>query len=316
MKKTVLIVTLLAMFAAAGCKKEVDKKKDDTSLAKKYAMYKLNVYQEKELQKILTLISKAESVDLLANEKVLINKKDVDVAKIKLSDDKVGYLKSEFLADKPVIFTESTKSYVRNNTTSDISDTIPRGTLGFITAEKGQWVQVFIGNYYNEKGEKKWLENKWVQGGFISDEKLVADARNYEESVRKINDVSTTVNDINNAKSSLEEMSKGSSLFAELAKEKLAELRLRQGNSPETDLSSEKISPEKARTVNSKGGLRMRDNPDQKSQIIVVIPEGEKVELLEVTGDEVTISGATGKWSKVRWKYKSGWVFGGFLTAK
>ena len=307
-----LLITALAL--GAGCKKDGDKKKDENALAKKYAMYKLNVYQDRELSKVLALISKAESVDLLGSEKALIGKKEVDVSRIRLSDDKTGYLKSEFLADRPVIFTESTKAFVRNNPTSDIYDTVPRGTLAFITAEKAQWFQIFIGNYYNEKGEKKYLESKWVQGGFIYDEKLINDARNYEQAVWKITDAATTVKDINNAKTILEEISRGSGFYSALAKDKLAELKLRQGDSPETDLSGGNIPAEKSRTVISKGGLRMRETPDQKGEVMVVIPEGDKVELLETTGDEMTISGATGKWSKVKWKEKSGWVFGGFLA--
>jgi uncharacterized protein YgiM (DUF1202 family) len=315
MKRSAAVALGLLLLAYSGCKKDAGKK-EETALAKKYAIYKLNIYQEKDLKKILALISKGESVDLLAIEKIMLNKKEIEIAKIRLSDDKAGYLKAEFLAEKPVIFTENTKAHVRNNSSSDISDTIPKGALGFITGEKGQWAQIFIGNYYDERGNKKYLDGRWVQGGFIFDEKLLPEARSYEDAVKKIYDTASTVKDINQGKTALEELAKGSSIFSLPAKEKLAELKLRQADSPETDLTGENIPPDKVRTVISKGGLRLRDTPDQKGEIITVIPEGEKVEMIEVTGEELTIAGTSGKWSRIRWRDKSGWVFGGFLTAK
>ncbi len=69
-----------------------------------------------------------------------------------------------------------------------------------------------------------------------------------------------------------------------------------------------------ARWISANSGLKMRESPDLNAKLIVVIPYQEKVTLLEEKGEAVTISGATGKWSRVQWQSNKGWVFGGFLS--
>lgn len=65
----------------------------------------------------------------------------------------------------------------------------------------------------------------------------------------------------------------------------------------------------------AKSGLRLRDKPTTKdSKVIGLIPYGERVDLLEETGNEMKIDGANGKWSKVKWLNKTGYAFGGFLS--
>lgn len=68
------------------------------------------------------------------------------------------------------------------------------------------------------------------------------------------------------------------------------------------------------RWVRADVGLNMRENPDINSKIIQVIPDEEMVILLEETGENVSISGETGRWSKIEWRGKTGWVFGGFIS--
>ena len=58
----------------------------------------------------------------------------------------------------------------------------------------------------------------------------------------------------------------------------------------------------------------MRDKADAPGRWWPPVPWKEKVEMLEETGNAVTISGATGKWTKIKWNDKTGWAFGGFLT--
>jgi hypothetical protein len=70
------------------------------------------------------------------------------------------------------------------------------------------------------------------------------------------------------------------------------------------------------RYIATKGGLRMREKPDASAKQVGLVPEGEKVVFLEETGSDITISGATGKWSRVKWGDKTGWVFGGFLSGE
>ncbi|MCP4136514.1 MAG: SH3 domain-containing protein [bacterium] len=65
--------------------------------------------------------------------------------------------------------------------------------------------------------------------------------------------------------------------------------------------------------INAKDGLRMRNNPDVTGTKTGLIPFGTKVEVTEEKSDEITLAGAKGKWSKIKWNKKTGWVFGGFL---
>jgi len=73
-------------------------------------------------------------------------------------------------------------------------------------------------------------------------------------------------------------------------------------------------SSDNSRWVTADVGLRMREAPDLNSKKITTIPYNEEVIFLEETGDKFTISGVTGKWTKVKWEDKTGWVFGGFLS--
>jgi hypothetical protein len=68
------------------------------------------------------------------------------------------------------------------------------------------------------------------------------------------------------------------------------------------------------RWINAQTGLRMRESPDLNAKVIVTIPYGNEVKLSEEQGEEIEISGTAGKWSKIKWMEKEGWVFGGFLS--
>jgi hypothetical protein len=72
--------------------------------------------------------------------------------------------------------------------------------------------------------------------------------------------------------------------------------------------------PQYPRIVHSDGGLRLRSSPELKGTVLGVIPDGTEVQLLEEKSQVLTISGATGKWTRV-WApdQGEGWVFGGFL---
>jgi hypothetical protein len=70
------------------------------------------------------------------------------------------------------------------------------------------------------------------------------------------------------------------------------------------------------RWISADVGLRMRSEPDLSSKTICVIPYTEKVLVKNEIGDEITLSGKTGKWCRVAWKNKEGWVFGGFLAER
>ncbi len=74
-------------------------------------------------------------------------------------------------------------------------------------------------------------------------------------------------------------------------------------------------SESEERFADAKAGLVMRETPAASGKKICVIPNGEVVDLIEETGESVTIAGKSGKWSKVKWNDTTGWVFGGFLKS-
>jgi hypothetical protein len=67
------------------------------------------------------------------------------------------------------------------------------------------------------------------------------------------------------------------------------------------------------RWVNAEAGLHIRDKASIDGNVIGAIPYAEKVMLLYEEDKLETIDGIAGKWSKIRWQEKEGWVFGGFL---
>ncbi|TGL63756.1 SH3 domain-containing protein [Leptospira sarikeiensis] len=80
--------------------------------------------------------------------------------------------------------------------------------------------------------------------------------------------------------------------------------------------SAEKVEPrkiEKIMKVRAGGGLRLRIAPDIKAQKIDVVPDGDVVETFGENGELEIQDGKQGRWVKVKWKKKDGYVFGGFL---
>jgi hypothetical protein len=86
------------------------------------------------------------------------------------------------------------------------------------------------------------------------------------------------------------------------------------------------------RWVNFEEGLPLRDAPDLNGKTIAVIPHFTELVLLEERGAGIEIAGASGRWSRVEWRYNTrikraaapvtgprlpveGWVFGGFLSS-
>src|SRR4030042_2221892 len=73
-------------------------------------------------------------------------------------------------------------------------------------------------------------------------------------------------------------------------------------------------SKENSRWITAGQGLYMREAPDEKSKKIETIPYGKEVTFIEESGEDVTMLNTTGKWTKIEWNGKKGWVFGGFLN--
>lgn len=65
--------------------------------------------------------------------------------------------------------------------------------------------------------------------------------------------------------------------------------------------------------VSASAGLKLREQSNQNAKLIVVIPYGSEVNVIEESGEVLTIAGKTGKWTKIDWNGNKGWAFGGFL---
>ncbi|EIE03270.1 SH3 domain-containing protein [Leptospira licerasiae] len=80
--------------------------------------------------------------------------------------------------------------------------------------------------------------------------------------------------------------------------------------------SAEKVEPrkiEKIMKVQAGGGLRLRIAPNIEAKKIDLVPDGDVVETFGETGEVEIQDGKQGRWVKVKWKKKDGYVFGGFL---
>lgn len=222
MKRIILVACALALIVPFGCKKK-DGETGDKSIAKKYALYQVTVYKDKDFKEWLATLEKAESVDLLKEEQYInLKKMQIDLSQVKLADGKEGYIDSKHLADKPIVFIEeSTRLFVRPNMGSKVFCTVPKGTIGFIKEEKADWVMVYVGNL-----DGKWVTGQWTKGGYSADENLVVEAKDYEAAMALLKEQKPEKRDAaqKTAKEKLSELAKGSSVIAALAKAKLDEL--------------------------------------------------------------------------------------------
>lgn len=222
MKKIVSLIAVVVLLAGIGCKKEKPEAEKEMPLAKKYATVRLAVYKDMNFKDWQATLEKAEAVDLLAEEgKIQVEgkKEPVEVAKVKLADDSIGYTRSRFLADKPVVFVEEdVKLHVRPTPTSRVYFEVPKGTIGFITGEKANWIEVFLGRVNG-----KWVEEKWTDSGYSTDMDLVVDATMYEKAMALL-DEKNKEKAKEEAMDILEDLVDSTTLFAELARKKIEDI--------------------------------------------------------------------------------------------
>lgn len=212
MKKAIALAILpLLLFA---CKKP-EKKPD---MEKKFAKYRIAVYEDQTLKKWMATLSKAEGVEY-DPATVIVQPGSEDIAPVTLSDGKTGYAQLKHFADAPVVFVEDTKCHERNNPASRVFATIPKGAIGFIVDEKGEWIQVYVGNVGG-----KWITRQWIKGGYSTDETLLIDAKLYEEAMAVLANPAAKESEKEDAKKKLEDLVSSTGIFSDLASKKLAEL--------------------------------------------------------------------------------------------
>ena len=238
MKRTVVIVCLLVMAAAPACKKKGEAPVEE-GLAKKYALYQVSVYKDRELKDWLATLEKAESVNLLGEEQhVNLRKVQLDLSRVRLSDDKEGYVESRHLGDRPIVFVQdNVRLFVRPDIGSTVFATVPKGTIGFIREEKAEWVKVYVG-----KAGNKWVTGQWVKDGYNSDLNLVVEAKDYEAAMNLLGETrpEKVEGAVKAAKEKLEALSGGSSAVADLARSKLDEL---EGRAPQAEKEESPEAP-------------------------------------------------------------------------
>ncbi len=66
--------------------------------------------------------------------------------------------------------------------------------------------------------------------------------------------------------------------------------------------------------VNSDSGLKLRAMPDQKSNSLQTIFNGEEVLILEELKEKVLIDKIENNWAKIQYRDKIGWAFKGYLS--
>jgi hypothetical protein len=66
--------------------------------------------------------------------------------------------------------------------------------------------------------------------------------------------------------------------------------------------------------VTAKQGLNIRPEPGKGSIVIVKMPHGAQIEILEYSKEEEEIDGNKAPWAKVKYKKYTGWAFSLYLS--
>ena len=242
MLRFITALMALLIILPVSCKKGSNTGKD-LAVGKKYAKYKVAVNKDKELKTWLATLEKAEDVSLIEEEKIADKSgKAIEISKVKLADDSVGFIESRHLADIPIVFITDTRAFERPTSGSSVYAVIPKGELGFIIGEKGLWVQVYVGEL-----NKKHITKHWVESGYSKEQKLVLEAKEYAAAVAGLNDKDQ--DKVKQAKSMLETLAGGTSAISELAKKKIDPDKAGKSEEPVKD---ERPSQPQQENINTK----------------------------------------------------------------
>jgi lipoprotein LenA len=300
-----LTVLFLSFILIQGCKKGDKQGLDlDPGDVVKYAKFTTAVYKDQEMKTWAATLAKTEPVKLIETLNVPVKGVNTEIAKVKLSDNTVVFASAKNLGDKPLVFIEDTKAYVRNNASSKVYAIIPKGTIGFVLQENADWVQVYVGQL-----DGKWITAQWVNSGFTTEDLRVQEAKLFEESAAILKNSASKADQKKQAEDNLKNLSTSTGIFAEMAFALLGTSDGAGNAGTETDGSGLGEA-----TVQTAAGLTMRDQPSTSGKSIVIIPDGNTVKIIENGKTEETIAGKTSIWYKVEWNGNRGWVFGGFLA--
>ena len=312
MKKFIYTVSVifLGLLLIQGCKKG-DKSAMQVAPGDviKYAKSSTSAYREQEMKTWGATLSKTEPVKLLQTLNVLIKGVNTEISKVQLSDNTILFMPSKNLADKPVVFIEDTKAYIRNNASSKVFAIIPKGTIGFALQENGAWVQVYVGQL-----EDKWITQQWVNGGFTAEDLRVQEAKLYEESAAIFKNASSKPEQKKQAEANLKDLCSSTGIFADMARNLLGISGGTEAVNPDMNNTGDQGTSLGEATVHTAAGLTLREQPSTSSRAIIIIPDGNTVRITGKGTTEETIAGKTSVWYMIEWNGNKGWVFGGFLA--
>jgi uncharacterized protein YgiM (DUF1202 family) len=66
--------------------------------------------------------------------------------------------------------------------------------------------------------------------------------------------------------------------------------------------------------ITAKLGLNIRSEPNKTGVVIVKMPLGAEVNVLEYSQNEDEVEGIKSKWAKLKYKKYTGWAFAGFIS--
>lgn len=66
--------------------------------------------------------------------------------------------------------------------------------------------------------------------------------------------------------------------------------------------------------ISSLKGMDLKQDPDEKSTTMDHIPFMGNVKIIEEKAEDIYLLKRYGKWTKVNWNDKTGWIFGGYLS--
>ena len=73
-------------------------------------------------------------------------------------------------------------------------------------------------------------------------------------------------------------------------------------------------SPYRTAIVNTTANeLNLRSQPNLSSEVVIKIPDSSAVKILYFDEEVLILEGETGKWCKIRYADKEGWVWGNYL---
>lgn len=240
MKQFFIILIMASVLVACKEKKQEEPVAEEPTSEQKFAKFRIGVSENPDLKKSFTVLAKAESVEQL--EVLPSEDQDKAVAKIKLSDNSIGFVKARHLGGQPVVFTRETKAFERPNATSRVKQTIPVGAIGFIMDEirdiEDNWDQIYVG-----KIEDTWVTDEWVDGGFEMNSDLLLEARDLEEARKTLLDEKAKDEAKSEALEKLEKLKSSSTVIAQVANEFAEELEAKGQedvpDAPEVDPAAE-----------------------------------------------------------------------------